>query len=101
MRVVDAAPAAAARRPQTRFGAAGTGHFDLEAEAERVLAAAERKRLRQRRLGGRLFLDDDTADLVRQHLADRRVGAKPLRPGTAAVQEQLHGAAVTGRRREQ
>jgi len=76
--------------------ASGTAHFrirwfrfDLKAESELVLAGAERKRPWERPVRGQQHVNNEVANLIRHHHADRRPADKVRRAAASAIQKEL------------
>src|SRR4029453_10219604 len=90
MGVVDACPAVAARCASMKQRR-GRGKLEPQApgvaKAPVIVRSAERKRLADRDVRGRLPTDDQLTDLVPRHVADWRLRNKPPGPGAAAIQE--------------
>src|SRR5207244_2609216 len=97
MRVVDPAPAQTAGASHSPLGRRG---FDLESEAELVLARANWKRSRAIGIDRRLLADDEIAELIGGHECQRAFADQLRGAVLPAVQEQLHECGVVARRRQ-
>src|SRR2546426_5965494 len=90
--VIDAAPTEAADRAHPLLG--DRRRLDLKSEAEPVLPDADGKRPRGCWNRRRLLRDDEAADLIRHHRAERALADETRRAMTATVEKQLQESRV-------